>query len=391
MKCSNCGKEIRVGSVYCEYCGKEAMIVSDYNVLEDEVLHSLLEDDDAFAKRQAALKRKQEEMEKQNAINESEENDDVKKTGNAFLDNIWNIKKNRIIFIISCVVLVLFIAAILFFTSFRFKMIQGSNLDSKAKYEEAIEVYKEALDKRKDSVEARVALGKDYIITEQYDKAEEILLEALSLDKESVDVYKALIVLYTASNDTEKLLDLENNAPNSTIKKLFETTVVTAPKASVKGGKYKEDQEVKLICDNDSTIYYSTDGTTPDKVSGKLYTGPIKIESGDTTLKAICYNKDAEKSAVMTEKYQINYEAPDYPTVSPGSGHYDSPTSVRISSDVEGAKIFYTWDGSIPTASSEMYYGPIDIPEGNNVLSVVVVDKHGMTSNVFRANYEYTP
>ncbi|MBE5898170.1 MAG: tetratricopeptide repeat protein [Lachnospiraceae bacterium] len=388
MKCSNCGKEIRVGSVYCEHCGKEAMIVSDYNVLEDEVLQSLLEDDDAFAKRQAALKRKQEEIDKQNAL---KENDEPNITGNFFLDKIWNIKKNRIIFIIACVVLVLFIAAIIFFTSFRFKMIQGSNLDSKAKYDSAIEVYKEALEKRKDSVEARVALGKDYIITEQYDKAEEILLEALNLDKESIDVYKALIVLYTATNDTEKLQELENNAPNSTIKKLFDTTVVTAPKASVKGGKYGEDQEVKLVCDDDSTIYYTLDGTTPDKVSGKLYSGPIKIEGGNTTLKAIAYNKDAEKSIVTTEKYQIDYEAPDYPTVSPGSGHYDTPTTIRITTGVEGAKIFYTWDGSIPTPSSEMYYGPIDIPEGNNVLSVIVVDKHGMSSNVFRANYEYTP
>lgn len=388
MKCSNCGKEIRVGSVYCEHCGKEAMIVSDYNVLEDEVLESLLEDDDAFAKRQAALKRKQEEIDKQKLVEESEE---PKGTGNAFIDKIWNIKRNRIMFIIGCVVLVLFIVAILFFTSFRFKMIQGSNLDSKAKYESAIEVYKEALDKHPDSVEARVALGKDYIITEQYDKAEEILLEALNLDKESLDVYKALIVLYTATNDTEKLQELENNAPNSTIKKLFDTTVVTAPKASVKGGKYKEDQDVTLSCDSDGTIYYTVDGTSPDKVTGKLYQGPIKIENGETTLKAIAYNKDAEKSTVMTEKYQINYEAPDYPNVNPGSGHFDSPTTVRITSDLEGAKIYYTWDGSVPTASSEQYYGPIDIPEGNNVLSVIVVDKHGMSSNVFRANYEYTP
>ena len=93
----------------------------------------------------------------------------------------------------------------------------------------------------------------------------------------------------------------------------------------------------------------------------------------------------------MTEKYQINYEAPDYPVVSPGSGHYDAPTTIRITTDLEGAKIYYTWDGSIPTPNSEQYYGPIDMPEGNNVLSVILVDKNGMSSNVFRANYEFTP
>ena len=42
MKCANCGAEIRVGCVYCPVCGKEAQIVSDYNILEDDYLDSLL-------------------------------------------------------------------------------------------------------------------------------------------------------------------------------------------------------------------------------------------------------------------------------------------------------------------------------------------------------------
>ena len=389
MKCAKCGKEIKVGSVYCQYCGEEAMIVSDYNVLEDEVLQSLLEDDDAFARRQAALKRKQEELSSRNNT-ETEENE-PKKTGNFFIDRIWNIKKNRIAFIIVCIALVVLIAAILFFTSYTFKMIQGSNLDSKGKYEDAIEVYNKAIEQKKDSVEARVALGKDYIILERYDKAEEVLLEALMLDKESTEVYKALIILYSATSNSDKLLELEANAPNETIRQIFDSSVVTAPKASVEGGKYNEDQTVTLSCDKGSTIYYTIDGTVPDKSTGKLYSEPIKIESGDTTLKAISYDRDGEKSVVMTEVYHINYVAPDYPVVTPGSGHYDVPTTIRISTELEDAKIYYTWDGSIPTPNSERYVGPIDIPEGNNVLSVILVDKHGMSSNVFRANYEFTP
>ena len=389
MKCANCGKEIKVGSVYCQYCGKEAMIVSDYNVLEDEVLQSLLEDDDAFAKRQAALKRKQEELDGRN--NTAQDDNEARTTGNFFMDRIWNIKKNRIAFIIVCVALIVLIAALLFFTSYTFKMIQGSNLDSKGKYEDAIEVYNKALYQKNNSVDARVALGKDYIILEKYDKAEEVLLEALKLDKESIEVYKALILLYTATNNSDKLQELEANAPSEAIRKLFDSTVVTAPKVSIKGGKYKEDQTVTLTCDNGSTIYYTLDNTTPDKDSGKLYSSPIKIENGDTTLKAVAYNKDGEKSVIVTEKYQINYEAPDYPVVTPGSGHYDEPTTIRISTELEGAKIYYTWDGSVPTSNSEQYYGPIDMPEGNNVLSVILVDKNGMSSNVFRANYEFTP
>ena len=79
----------------------------------------------------------------------------------------------------------------------------------------------------------------------------------------------ALILLYSATNDSEKLQELEASAPNDSIRKLFHSTVVTAPEASVKGGKYKEDQTVTLTCDKGDTIYYSLDNTTPDKETGK--------------------------------------------------------------------------------------------------------------------------
>ena len=44
MKCANCGAELKVGCVYCSVCGKEAQIVSDYNLLEDDFLRGLLKE-----------------------------------------------------------------------------------------------------------------------------------------------------------------------------------------------------------------------------------------------------------------------------------------------------------------------------------------------------------
>lgn len=395
MKCASCGKDIREGSVYCEYCGKEAMIVSDYNVLEDEVLHSLLEDDEAFLKRQAILKKKQDELEQQRILKEREikkaTSNDKPTTGNAFIDKIWNVKRNRIIFIISLIAIILSLIAIIFFNSFRFKMMQGQALDNKGDYEQAISMYKVALDKQPQSIEAMVAIGKSLVNLERYTEAEDILLEAKKIDSESVDIYKALIVLYTATGNADKLQELEKSAPNSAISKLFDETVVTSPSASVNGGKYNDDQNVVLSCDDNCVIYYTLDNSMPDRYNGILYSSPILITNGETTLKAIAYNDKTEKSVVMTEKYTISYEAPGYPTLSPKSGHYFEPTEITITTNVSGAKIYYTWDGDVPTADSSRYYGPIDIPEGNNVLSVIVVDKHNMASEVLRANYEYTP
>ena len=44
MKCANCGAEIKVGCIYCSVCGKEAQIVSDYNLLEDDFLRNVLKE-----------------------------------------------------------------------------------------------------------------------------------------------------------------------------------------------------------------------------------------------------------------------------------------------------------------------------------------------------------
>lgn len=382
MKCNFCGNEVEVGSVYCNKCGKEVLIVPEYNLLDDDILQSLLDE------------KENKDSLKTNAIEEDDfikEKEESKKNTNFFMEKIWNIKKNRIIFIVVSVLLVIAIAMSVFFTSYTYKMIRGSNFDEKEKYEKAIECYESAIKKKKDSIEARVAIANDYMILEEYDKAEEILLEALFINKDSSEVYSSLIMLYTIQNDNDKLEELKANAPNAFIKKLFDTAVVSAPTFSVPSGKYNDDQKIIINSGLDTIIYYSLDGSMPDSKTGKRYNEPIEIKSGKTELKAIAYNKDGDKSIVSTAKYEINYEAPDYPDVYPSSGKFIYPTKIVIKAKDDDSSIYYTWDGSSPNGASNLYVEPIDVPEGNNILSIIVVDKHGMISNILKCNYEYTP
>ena len=44
MKCAKCGAEIRPGCVYCSNCGQEAQIVNEINILEDDLLRSMLDE-----------------------------------------------------------------------------------------------------------------------------------------------------------------------------------------------------------------------------------------------------------------------------------------------------------------------------------------------------------
>ena len=71
-------------------------------------------------------------------------------------------------------------------------------------------------------------------------------------------------------------------------------------------------------------------------------------------------------------------------------GSFTMPTTITINVP-EGCEVYYTWDGSKPTTASTRYTGPIDVIEGNNILSVILVDKHGKTSDVLQCNYKYIP
>lgn len=62
------------------------------------------------------------------------------------------------------------------------------------------------------------------------------------------------------------------------------------------------------------------------------------------------------------------------PTFSPEAGVYSEPQSVTISCDTEGATIYYTLDGSTPTASSTQYSTPIQIESTTTIKAIAIVD-----------------
>ena len=71
-------------------------------------------------------------------------------------------------------------------------------------------------------------------------------------------------------------------------------------------------------------------------------------------------------------------------------GFYDKPFELTIT-DIDnivsdGSKIRYTLDGSVPTAESTVYNGPISI-NGTTVLRTAVVGSEGLLSNVTTATY----
>ena len=73
------------------------------------------------------------------------------------------------------------------------------------------------------------------------------------------------------------------------------------------------------------------------------------------------------------------------PTFSPAGGTYTTAQTVTITCSTSGATIYYTTDGSRPSASSTMYNGAITISETTTLKAIAIKDD--TSSNVATATY----
>ncbi|HUN56488.1 MAG TPA: chitobiase/beta-hexosaminidase C-terminal domain-containing protein [Candidatus Binataceae bacterium] len=120
-----------------------------------------------------------------------------------------------------------------------------------------------------------------------------------------------------------------------------------------------------------AAIYFTSDRTTPT-ASSTHYTGPITVSSTET-VSAIAIASGYTNSAVATATYTINIPMVATPTFSPVAGTYSSPQTVSISDTTAGASIYFTTDGTTPTASSTLYSAPITVANTETVSAIAVV------------------
>lgn len=364
MKCPFCNTEIEDGSLYCNHCGSPMQVVPDFNVLEDDVLPSML---DSTKKRQ---------------IN-SEEKKEIEK----HLNKKW-------IILISVLLCIIFggLGGVFYYThSYDYYINKASAAFKEKEYTQAISYYHSAIQKD-ENYDVYMELGKAQQAGEFFDEAEDSYKKAFELNQKNEEVITCLVLLYTECGNYEKLEEMLDWDLTDQQLEIVKEYGIFAPDFSVLGGTYNDDIEVALTGKEGCSIYYTLDGTQPSSHNGMLYEKPIQIsKQGTTIVTAVSVNAEGKYGIVSSQTYEITYEAPAEPTFSPTGGRITKETYVTISCDTQDVKIYYTWDGSLPTANSALYNGPILVPEGNNILSVIAINSHGLSSEVVKGNYIYLP
>ena len=127
-------------------------------------------------------------------------------------------------------------------------------------------------------------------------------------------------------------------------------------------------------------MYYTTDGTTPNKDNGTKYTAGAEVSIAQTcVVKVIAVKTDYNDSAVaekLVEVGGITWEKTANPTATPAAGTYTSNQNVALASATTGAKIYYTTNGNAPTIDSTEYTAPITVSSSQTIKAIAVAPQH---------------
>ncbi len=173
------------------------------------------------------------------------------------------------------------------------------------------------------------------------------------------------------------------------------TESAPSPVFNPAAGSFISKQSIVLVSAvNDVLIKYTTDGTIPSYTNGFIYKEPIMILE-PTTVKAVAIKDGMMDSEVVTGVFDVNIVGPvpeivAEPVFSPAGGKYTNYSQfyVKLITQVRGAVIVYTTDGSTPTSTNgEMYTAPFRITKSTTVKAVAIKNKM-VDSPVVSALYE---
>ena len=385
--CPNCGAQFSDDEVFCPVCGQEVQIVPDFVTAEIQLqeLHKKI---------------KEEEKAQQEARERAE-----------MIRRRIRQRRNHVILVICLAAA----AVAAWFTVTKAMEIRREHSTFSYQYEraeallkegnavEADEYVRRALTMRPDDQNALLLQADILLAQGKEEDMENLLFHYLELYPDDEQGYIFLIDQYLESGRNEDVSAILSDCTQPSVLKKYARLLPEGPVFSPDEGVYNKDQEVKLKAEGKGTIYYTTDGSDPSS-SSLVYTGPLKLSEGITTIKSMLITEEGFPSPVSAAIYQIQYDAPPAPHISPDSGKY----TVTKNADANGAfsaaerkkdrKITLKYpDGFIchysfdekPTEKSPVYDRPIEMQIGEHILYAVLESESGKLGTIASCTYVY--
>ena len=217
--------------------------------------------------------------------------------------------RTALIVVILVLAAALLVGACLFFFVFR-KDLTASVLvywadrfEQSGRYNRTITLYRQAEKLTPENEDIPRLLAKAYQLSGNFTKAEYTLVSAITREPESVELYAELSRVYLAQ---DKLLDAEQmlgSIANASVKSQVEALRPATPVISPESGYYSEYIEITASAAS-GKVYITTNGEFPS-LESDLYTGPIQLEGGETTVIAISVDDNGLVSSAAYAGYTV--------------------------------------------------------------------------------------
>lgn len=432
MKCMNCGTEIPEGQLICPGCGQEIQIVPDYNPLDDVLAAHVR---GAVTETLTGVERSRQSSRyntgKSTAGKETGRRYNTGRSGNTRYNTgrsqtgrngtVRNgqtgrtgrmspeereqrrrqaekkrlrAKKRRIrrmLVLVVVLLLAVVVGMVCYQNSYAGQLRKGYNLLSSNDFDEAASRFQKAISKDKKRSDAYTGLSEVYIAQNDMEKAEQVFLDAISGQGTNEEIYRAAIQFYIDTKQESKVSPLLDDCSSESVLSALREFVSDVPEFSLKEDEVYDDIQALELTGNGTAIYYTTDKTDPT-TSSKKYTEPIKLDEGETEVRAVSVNEKGIPSLVVKKTYTVEFPIEDAPSVTPSTGQYENSQTIEVKVP-DNYEAYYTTDGTDPdpeanVESTHKYTGPIDMPEGNTIFSFVLMDQKGRLSDVTKRNYE---
>ncbi len=373
MICPNCNTEIPKDHLYCEKCGTEIQIVPIFEPELEESIHETLSSvADVIVEESEPAK---EEIQAPKVTRKKRPK--LKLMAFSFLG-----------LFMMCLITLIFVK-VNQYCSYDYQYQRAEECFMERQYDEATDFVKRAIEIDHSNIEAQMLLSELYIKYEKYDEALAVLLKLLEDHQDHPELYQMIVSIYVNQEDYSAINQLVKNCENVEIASMFQEYISEPPGFSLEEGTYDEIQALKLLSDQNGTIYYTLDGSEPSENS-LLYVEPVMLAEGINVVKAIFVNQNGLKSEVASHTFQITVDIPNPPVIIPESKSYTSPEAITVQTEeVEpGSKIYYTVDGSDPDEKAIEYISPIPMPLGSSHYKFIIINHEGHKSEITEADYQ---